>query len=492
MEAEVDGAVHEDRHEAARETPAQLGRVAERARPVATLEVGGHVGLGRGLGGIPPPADGAPDGNREGQDHRHAGDAGLGGDLEVVVVGMVPDAALDRRLHVGAEGVQPRPEPGPEQRMIAHDAASLGAHREPRCEAHVPRVGRRALLHVAVGHHPADHRRAAADEQHEGQHRRRPAPAGRLPREDARSRHRESDEQRGDAAARTTRQVRHGHEERRARGHERRPQALLVDDQHGHPGPAAAHADPPPGLDRTDELPPDAACEGPRIHERERHDHLEPAREVVRVHERPRGAARGHRDARDPEHVAVARDLLDERESAEHRPAGDERQHEPAEHVGARGPPRIRDEHREDAEPDREAAELHPDGVRIEGERAPCAPAAGVGPAGQHGRVQTRGLRREHLQKRRRQGHRGREREHAERRECRDARRAERPVHAPTLAERDGEEPEHDQGRARGGQRLPSTEEERQAEDERLEGEQHPPRVAAHAEASGWGEVPGP
>ena len=492
MEAEIDRTVDEDRDQAARETPAQLGRVAERARPVAAPEVGGHLGLGRRLGRIPPPANGPHDADGEGQDQRRAGDARLGGELEVVVVGVVPDAALDRRLHVGTEGVQPRSEPGPEQRMIAHDAASLGAHGEPRGEAHVPRVGRRALLHVAVGRHPADDRRGAADDQHQGQHRRRPAPAGRLPREDARSRHRESDEQRGGPAARATRQVRHGHEERRTRGHERRPQALLVDDQHGHPGPASAHADPPARFDRTHELAPDAARERPRIHERERHDHLEPAREMVRVHERARGAARRHRNARDPEHVPVARHLLHERQPAEERATRDQRQHEAAEDVRASACPRIADEHGEDAARDREAAELHPHGVRIEGHRSPRAPAPTARPAGQQAGVETRRGRLEEPQDGGRQRHGGRQREHGEGREGGHARRGGRRAHAAPFAQRDTEQHEHDDGRACRRHRLASAEEERQPEDEALEGEQHPPRAAAHAGTSVWGDVPGP
>ena len=485
--------MREDRSEAARETPAQLGRVAERPRPVGAPEVGGDVELAGGVGPVRAAADHAHDRDREGDDQHGAGHAGLRDELEVVVVRVVPDAALDRRLDVGTERMQPGAEPGPEHGVVDDDPGSLRGDGQACAQAHVAGVGRGALLRgVAVGHRPADDRRSTADDQRERQDGRRPAPARGLPPEDPRPGHCESHEQRGGPAAGAARHVRHRHQQHGGDRHERRPQPLLVDDEHRHPRAAAPHADPAPGFDRAHEVAADPARDGPRIHEAERHDHLEPAREVVRVHEGTRRASRGRRDARDPEDVAVARDLLDEREPAEHRPAGDERQHEPAEHVGARGPPRIRDEHREDAEPDREAAELHPDGVRIEGEGAPCAPAAGVGPAGQHGRVQTRGLRREHLQKRRRQGHRGREREHAERRECRDARRAERPVHAPPLAERDGEEHEHDQGRARGGQRLPSAEEERQAEDERLEGEQHPPRVAAHAGASGWGEDPGP
>src|SRR5207245_10626020 len=85
---------------------------------------------------------GAHDGQREEHHEGNADDAVLGRRLEVVVVRVVPDAPLDGRRLVGAEGMEPGAEAGAEQRMVADDRASLDADGQAAREADVGELAR--------------------------------------------------------------------------------------------------------------------------------------------------------------------------------------------------------------------------------------------------------------------------------------------------------------------------------------------------------------
>src|SRR5439155_6979796 len=129
---EVDQAVYENRRHAAHESPAQEGGLLERRTPVRQFEfasVGGRPlavegRRSRGPAGRWPARRGAHQGEREEKHDCDACEPALGRELEVVVVGMIPYAALDGRRLVGTEGMQPRAETGAEERMVADDGGA--------------------------------------------------------------------------------------------------------------------------------------------------------------------------------------------------------------------------------------------------------------------------------------------------------------------------------------------------------------------------------
>ena len=167
--------MREDRRHAAHEAPAQDGGLPKRRTPVresdsarvgrGPLAVGGR--RARGLGERWPARRGAQQGEREEQHECDGRESALGRQLEVVVMGMIPDAALDGRRLVRTEGMQPRAETGAEQRMVADDRPACGAHGETAREAHVDGLGGAPLLGL-VGGAPEGDREACR--QHDGEH----------------------------------------------------------------------------------------------------------------------------------------------------------------------------------------------------------------------------------------------------------------------------------------------------------------------------------
>src|SRR5439155_1678457 len=77
-----------------------------------------------------PPRRGAHQGEGEEEHEYDTRESTLGRELEVIVVGMIPDAPLDGRRLVRTEGMQPRAETGAEQRMVADD--------RPACRGCIP------------------------------------------------------------------------------------------------------------------------------------------------------------------------------------------------------------------------------------------------------------------------------------------------------------------------------------------------------------------
>src|SRR5207247_9162204 len=164
--------------DAAREPAAQEGVLSEGGTPLGELEAA------RLLGGqlVRPVSDlqganrlltpgGAQDGEREEHHEGNADDAVLGRGPEVGVVRVVPDAPLDGRRLVGAEGMDAGAEAGAEQRMVADDRASLDADGQAAREADVGELARGG----PVSGEPQGDRGGARGPEHE---RRRPPALG--------------------------------------------------------------------------------------------------------------------------------------------------------------------------------------------------------------------------------------------------------------------------------------------------------------------------
>ena len=218
------------------------------------------------------------------------GDAGLRRELEVVVVRVVPDAALDRRRQVAAKACSHEPSPVPKSgwsRTIAMPCKPT-ASRPARLTSTVGADDR-----VAVRPRPESDRERAGSEQRERDRRRDPArnaaaPAARGAREQAPARDAEPDEQRG-GPPRERSHVRGHHEGHRRRAtsgdHSRRWLAISAATQarcgrHAEPRPASAAW-----------RGGGAAVRRATTRRRHRRDHhLEPGREVVRVDEGTRDA----------------------------------------------------------------------------------------------------------------------------------------------------------------------------------------------------------
>src|SRR5207249_5136396 len=200
----VDQTLREHGCDAAREPAAQEGVLPESGTPLGELEAA------RILGGrlVRPVSDlqganrlltpgGAEDGERKEHHEGDAYDAVLVRRLAVVIVRVVPDAPLDGRRLVGAEGMEPRAEAGAEQRVVADDRAALDADGEAAREADVGELARR----YTVSGEPQGDRGGARGSEHES----RRCPAHCTPRL-APSPHTASESsRRGPAAAETRR-----------------------------------------------------------------------------------------------------------------------------------------------------------------------------------------------------------------------------------------------------------------------------------------------
>jgi uncharacterized protein involved in exopolysaccharide biosynthesis len=137
--------------------------------------------------------------------------------------------------------------------------------------------------------------------------------------------------------------------------------------------------------------------------------------------------------------------------------------------------PRIRDDHRERAEADREAQQLDRHRERLERRRPPRRPAAALGPAGQVRAEQRLGARRDPGEHERRQRQRRQKADEHERRERCDAGRAVGRAELPAPPHRRREQREHHRAREPERSVVHAAEQQWHADHERLQPEQHQP-----------------
>src|SRR5262249_48974987 len=190
-EPEVDEAVNQDRDHASREPPAEKRLLAELSSPVGLFEPpwpsttftafrgpvarvlyrprSNDVSFSRAL-----PSHGRDDAQTKEQRERYAHHASLCRELEVVVVIVIPDPALDGRRLVGPERMEQRAETRREERVVDDDPQTLGCHRHTWAE---PGVGFLDGSHagVLVGGCPEEESTEAHQQKPTSNHRRRPA-----------------------------------------------------------------------------------------------------------------------------------------------------------------------------------------------------------------------------------------------------------------------------------------------------------------------------
>ena len=282
-------------------------------------------------------------------------------------------------------------------------------------------------------------------------------------RGDSRGAHGNAEQQPRDPRIRTVDERGEDHEGERAAGDERCPEPALMRDQRGRPGSPLADADPPADLHRARQSPSHPFAERDPVGESDRNHDPEPGRDVIRT-----GRA------------AAPRRMLEERAPGEQRAGGEERQRETSGDVrawrlvGLAELPGVPDDHGERSEPEREAEELEPDAVRIDGERTPGRPAPRVRPAGKCPAIEFRRGGREQVEEPGRERHRGGKREADEGPEPCDTGRVRAGASPPPLVRGDGEQTDGEQAR-RPEEPRNVVREEGEPQRETLEGEEHPP-----------------